>query len=161
MSWRPSLLHCFLYSQLLACVVTFLTWSPSLTFGKRIWSSHVRLSGSPSKSLPKGFEFNPEAHDRPKVASPVSVSKLSDLHAKIARGYRVRDLDVRGNVSDTHYETHPVLQAIYERKRRLAAGLDVSDGRKIALAIEGGGMRGCVTAGMASVSHIGNVKVVV
>ncbi len=48
---------------------------------------------------------------------------------------------------------HPAVQAVL---RRAAAGTSPSlhrDGRRIGLAIEGGGMRGCVAAGMASCLH--------
>jgi predicted patatin/cPLA2 family phospholipase len=40
---------------------------------------------------------------------------------------------------------------------RKAAGSQNKDGKKIALAIEGGGMRGCVSAGMAAVRIVRTV----
>ena len=61
---------------------------------------------------------------------------------------------------------HPVIRALYERSQNnnksssSASSLSSSnergdrDGRKIALAIEGGGMRGCVAAGMVTVSTL-------
>ena len=48
---------------------------------------------------------------------------------------------------------HPVLQLLHERRRSKSPLTKISeerpDKRKVALIIEGGGMRGCVTAGMA------------
>jgi hypothetical protein len=51
---------------------------------------------------------------------------------------------------------HPVLEAIWERARSGSKPGHRSDNYRIALAIEGGGLRGSVTAGMASaVTHLG------
>lgn len=51
---------------------------------------------------------------------------------------------------------HPVLRAIWERKRSGSQPGERTDVYKIALAIEGGGLRGSVTAGMSSaVMHLG------
>jgi predicted acylesterase/phospholipase RssA len=57
------------------------------------------------------------------------------------------------------YYVHPVLKVLHERKRRNRQGPQ-DDGensseptQKIALVIEGGGMRGCVTAGMVAALH--------
>lgn len=54
---------------------------------------------------------------------------------------------------------HPVIKALYERAENnytfSSSGekVRVKDGKKIALAIEGGGMRGCVAAGMVTVRN--------
>mmetsp|Transcript_504 Transcript_504/g.1078 ORF Transcript_504/g.1078 Transcript_504/m.1078 type:complete len:734 (-) Transcript_504:15-2216(-) len=51
---------------------------------------------------------------------------------------------------------HPVLEAIWERARSGSKPGQRRDAYRIALAIEGGGLRGSVTAGMASaVTHLG------
>lgn len=51
---------------------------------------------------------------------------------------------------------HPVLEAIWERARSGSKPGRRTDNYRIALAIEGGGLRGSVTAGMASaVTHLG------
>lgn len=51
---------------------------------------------------------------------------------------------------------HPVLRAIWERKKSGSKPGGRTDSYKIALAIEGGGLRGSVTAGMsAAVMHLG------
>uniref|UniRef100_A0A7S2KR00 PNPLA domain-containing protein n=1 Tax=Leptocylindrus danicus TaxID=163516 RepID=A0A7S2KR00_9STRA len=52
---------------------------------------------------------------------------------------------------------HPALQVIHERRRRGSQISSISprpdDGFKVALSIEGGGMRGCVSAGMVGAIH--------
>ncbi|CAN0198086.1 unnamed protein product, partial [Ectocarpus fasciculatus] len=50
-------------------------------------------------------------------------------------------------------ELHPAVQALLERATAGTKPSMHGDGRKIGLAIEGGGMRGCVAAGMASCLH--------
>jgi predicted acylesterase/phospholipase RssA len=55
---------------------------------------------------------------------------------------------------------HPVVRVLHDRKRKLAestTGAKSDDGdKKIALVIEGGGMRGCVTAGMVcAIDYLG------
>jgi len=55
---------------------------------------------------------------------------------------------------------HPVVRVLHDRKRREEATKKISskysDGSKIALVIEGGGMRGCVTAGMVcAIDYLG------
>ena len=55
------------------------------------------------------------------------------------------------------YFIHPVLNVLHERKRRMLQQGDSNNStdpeQKIALVIEGGGMRGCVTAGMVAALH--------
>ncbi|CAN0077833.1 unnamed protein product, partial [Phaeothamnion confervicola] len=48
---------------------------------------------------------------------------------------------------------NPVSQALIHRLSVKSMPFARSDGLKIGLAIEGGGMRGCVSAGMASCLH--------
>lgn len=64
-------------------------------------------------------------------------------------------LDVRGDtqIIGTRNYTHPVLQMLHERRRN--PGNDTKT--KIALAIEGGGMRGCVSAGAMCAIHYLNL----
>jgi hypothetical protein len=68
-----------------------------------------------------------------------------------------QDLDVRGNTRCNDFEVspivHPVIEAMYDRKNnkeRCGSSAQRLDSRRIALAIEGGGMRGCVASGMVS-----------
>jgi len=54
--------------------------------------------------------------------------------------------------------THPVLQLLQERRRNNSKPVEGkrTDGFKVALAIEGGGMRGCVSAGMVvAIDYLG------
>ena len=114
---------------------------------------------SETEKLPTGFTLDPTLTKRPdSPKSPLVVRDLKHLKELIYQGYRVEDLDVRGDTRVENTTTiHPVVEALYRRaeaKKRLAAGGDTSkiasynDGMKIAVAIEGGGMRGCVAAGM-------------
>ncbi|CAM9257576.1 unnamed protein product, partial [Hapterophycus canaliculatus] len=48
---------------------------------------------------------------------------------------------------------HPSMQAVLDRAAAGTKPSEHGDGRRIGLAIEGGGMRGCVAAGMASCLH--------
>ncbi|GAX16709.1 hypothetical protein FisN_21Hh150 [Fistulifera solaris] len=69
-------------------------------------------------------------------------------------------LDVRGDtqIIGTANYTHPVLQLLHERRRSLqdgAASVNTTTPTKVALAIEGGGMRGCVSAGaICAIYHL-------
>ena len=123
--------------------------------------SWIKMSQSLSETetLPVGFTLDPTLTKRPdSPKSPLVVRDLKHLKELIYQGYRVEDLDVRGDTRvDNATTIHPVVEALYRRaeaKKRLAAGGDASqiasynDGMKIAVAIEGGGMRGCVAAGM-------------
>jgi predicted patatin/cPLA2 family phospholipase len=55
------------------------------------------------------------------------------------------DLDVQ--------ETHDVVRVLHERQRAGTVPGRRTDGLRVVLAIEGGGMRGCVSAGMALALH--------
>jgi hypothetical protein len=89
---------------------------------------------------------------------PIRVFDVDKLKSLIKDGYRVQDMDVRGDcfcdISNT--VLHPVPKALYARKNANSQPGNRDDGRKIALAIEGGGMRGCVAGGMVTaVWHLG------
>ena len=68
---------------------------------------------------------------------------------------RLQDIQVIGNIPNVTDE-HPVIQAVLERwKRDSKPGKRyVDDKMKIALAIEGGGMRGCVSAGASAALNV-------
>ena len=74
------------------------------------------------------------------------------------------DTQVIGSPAHPDY-THPVVQLLHERRRqrqRLGGTNATSttandDGAKVALAVEGGGMRGCVSAGMICAVHYLNL----
>ena len=92
------------------------------------------------------------------AVTPLRVVDLQRLKDLVQTGYRVQDLDVRGdcfcNLSST--ALHPVVQALYDRGRAGSEPGNRKDGRKIAIAIEGGGMRGCVASGMVTALwHLG------
>ncbi|CAM9738603.1 unnamed protein product [Ectocarpus fasciculatus] len=66
---------------------------------------------------------------------------------------RAEDIPVVPTPSIPPQELHPAVQALLERATAGTKPSMHGDGRKIGLAIEGGGMRGCVAAGMASCLH--------
>jgi predicted patatin/cPLA2 family phospholipase len=59
--------------------------------------------------------------------------------------------------SEENVFTHPVVQLIHERKRTGSKPGKRSDPHKVALSIEGGGMRGAVSAGMICAFHYLNL----
>lgn len=111
--------------------------------------------------IPVGFE-QPRDIDgnflkkRPrKPPKPIEIHSVKELREIFNKGHRVQDLDVRGDVAQLLKEptVHPVVNALYERKEKESKHGERSadDTAKIAVAIEGGGMRGCVAAGMITV----------
>lgn len=83
---------------------------------------------------------------------PVEVTSLKVLQSLIADGVKVQDIDVRGDTSILLNTTviHPVIRAIYDRRESGSLPGNRNDNKKIAIAIEGGGMRGCVAGGMVT-----------
>lgn len=115
--------------------------------------------------MPDGFELPRDAHgkvlvDRPaKPKSPIRIHSVDELKAHIGLGYRVQDLDVRGDIHRLLHSstaTHPVVSILHERKRLGSKPGRRADPHRVAIAIEGGGMRGCVAAGMITAFwHLG------
>jgi predicted patatin/cPLA2 family phospholipase len=66
------------------------------------------------------------------------------------------DTQKLGSTTDRDF-VHPVLQLLHDRRRNNSPLTKTSevrpDGRKVALVVEGGGMRGCITAGMVTALH--------
>ena len=103
-------------------------------------------------NLPNGFTKLTDisqTYKKPKI--PIPVNSIVDLKSYIRKGYRVRDLDVRGNttMSISNPVNHPVIKLLYNRKNNITSNSSNSS-EKIALVLEGGGMRGVVGAGMVS-----------
>eukprot|EP00566_Odontella_aurita_P005970 CAMPEP_0113532538 /NCGR_PEP_ID=MMETSP0015_2-20120614/4115_1 /TAXON_ID=2838 /ORGANISM="Odontella" /LENGTH=573 /DNA_ID=CAMNT_0000431511 /DNA_START=413 /DNA_END=2134 /DNA_ORIENTATION=+ /assembly_acc=CAM_ASM_000160 len=66
----------------------------------------------------------------------------------------VGDTQIIGSPSpEDRDKVHPVLKLLHERRKRNQSGKPVQDGKKVALVVEGGGMRGCVSAGMVAALH--------
>lgn len=94
----------------------------------------------------------------PQPSLPIKVNSIEQLRFLMQLGYRVQDVDVRGDCACNLSSTllHPVPKALYKRKYENSVPGQRKDGRKIALAIEGGGMRGCVAGGMVTaIWHLG------
>ncbi|EWM23186.1 Acyl transferase/acyl hydrolase/lysophospholipase [Nannochloropsis gaditana] len=102
----------------------------------------------------------------------VPVTSLEQLHQVLSPegGLRLRDLDVRGDSTAALLSSsfppspspssspsfHPVAAAIHARIASRSTPGARTDGLKIGLSLEGGGMRGCVGAGMlAALNHLG------
>jgi hypothetical protein len=112
------------------------------------------LKYSSDVRLPDLFE-KPEIIDgkvvRPKKPNePIKVEKIEDLRHLFKQGYRIPDLDVRGDTKALT-KPHPVVRALHKRIEQNSIPGQRDDNLKIAIAIEGGGMRGCVAAGMITV----------
>ena len=86
----------------------------------------------------------------------LAVESQSSFRELLAAGAKYSQLDVRGNSSALEQRLHPVAEAMQARRAVGSRPGARTDGIKIALAVEGGGMRGCVAAGMvAAIHHLG------
>ncbi|CAM9809024.1 unnamed protein product [Choristocarpus tenellus] len=83
----------------------------------------------------------------------IRVTSEKEMCSLLEGGTELFDLDVRGDsyeVLRDREDEHPVLEVL---RKRIASGSKPGkreDGLKVGLAIEGGGMRGCVSAGMVA-----------
>jgi predicted acylesterase/phospholipase RssA len=91
------------------------------------------------------------------------LDESNDIFPKNRKGrvnyaQRLKACDVKGDTqiigsTDLVNVTHPVVKLLHHRKKFQTKG---TDGFKVALAIEGGGMRGCLSAGMvAAIYYLG------
>ena len=82
----------------------------------------------------------------PKEPPKIAVTSASEFRTLMDGGATAyADLDVRGDSSSLPAD-HPVIAALHERLRSGSSPGARDDGMRIALAIEGGGMRGSVAA---------------
>ena len=82
-----------------------------------------------------------------------SVDNLDNFKQELENGIRFETMKIIGDVATTPKESllsHPVLQVIRRRVTSQSKPGERDDPFKVALAIEGGGMRGCVSAGMTA-----------
>jgi len=184
---RRRLIRALVAVVLLVHVVSsfFMGLPPTRPLRVARWRGTVAMSTtlSETEKLPEGFTIDPSLSQRPpKAKAPILVQDLTHLKRLIYEGYRVEDLDVRGDTTSSLNASvvHPVVKALHRRaeaQRRAAAAAAaagtasssssssssdgssssgsggrsvpaVDDGMRIAVAIEGGGMRGCVAGGM-------------
>ncbi|RYH30459.1 hypothetical protein EON65_05065 [archaeon] len=138
---------------------------------------HMKVSffNSKVKTLLKNWRTLPDGFSRPidssgklmtkrprKPKNLFRINTLDELHEKIRLGYRVNDLDVRGDIHNhllNTSEIHPVVQLMHDRKASFSTPNNRTDSCKVAIALEGGGMRGCVNAGMITVSEQGQLDI--
>jgi hypothetical protein len=113
-----------------------------------------KSTGANLKKLLDRPLVSPRLKNRP----PIPVERVEQLVKYVEEdAYHVQDMDVRGSINEILQNSdsiHPIVQMLHARK---AAGSQNKDSKKIALAIEGGGMRGCVSAGMAAVRIVRTV----
>lgn len=90
--------------------------------------------------------------------------RFRDSRGEVNYNRLLRAVSVQGDTQvigsrDRPDYTHPVLRLLHERRRRREAGESATregghDNKcRVALAIEGGGMRGCISAGMVGAIH--------
>jgi hypothetical protein len=82
-----------------------------------------------------------------------SVEDLDIFKQELENGVPFETMKIIGDVAATPKESllsHPVLQVLHERMYSRSKPCERNDPYKVALAIEGGGMRGCVSAGMTA-----------
>ncbi|CAM9224214.1 unnamed protein product, partial [Heterosigma akashiwo] len=97
---------------------------------------------------------NGSGQKKKKKMKRTPVDNLSDL--KFVSGFRgLHRCEVRGDsfaalARNPRLPAHPVIDVLRRRRAAGTAPGEHGDGFKVGLAIEGGGMRGCVTAGMAA-----------
>lgn len=87
---------------------------------------------------------------------PIVVHRLEDFH-HLQKEHSLSDIQVIGNTSAVS-ASHPTIQLILQRWKTASTPgrRDLNDTKRIALCIEGGGMRGCVSAGaVAAINFLG------
>ena len=87
------------------------------------------------------------------------VESSAEFARLLALGVKFEDMKIVGNVSyvpKSELRLHPVLQVLHERAKFNSKLGSRKDPYRVALVIEGGGMRGCVSAGMtAAIKELG------
>ena len=85
------------------------------------------------------------------AAQKMRVTSVAEFRKLVAEGGALNTLEVVGDTAiPATADAHPVLQVLAQRRLEGSKPKQRKDQFKVALAIEGGGMRGCVAAGMAS-----------
>lgn len=82
-----------------------------------------------------------------------SEANLDEIdYAKLLKSLQViGDTQIIGSsLPELRNKVHPVLKLLHERRAAAGPQKKSDDGKKVALVIEGGGMRGCVSAGMVA-----------
>ena len=103
------------------------------------------IDGSPNSREEKG-----KFQERKAPKEKIRVTSVQQLKNLIRTGYRLRDFRIEGDTKVQNAPIHPAVKALYDRKKSNSEPGQRTDGKRIALAIEGGGMRGCVSAGMVT-----------
>ena len=164
-SFRPQVLAALLNPA--APANAFARGAPSCAFapslpartpdgGARRWPVCARLRPAvaglrsvAAPPAPSAGSMQPRAHGGKSEKAPKTrVTSVEEFRRVIDEGLDVTELEVVGDTARTGM--HPVLETLAQRRAEGSKPGQRMDKYKIALAIEGGGMRGCVSAGMAS-----------
>lgn len=147
---------------MLACVDPILAFMPGLGMTRPVggapgaWrqanacrrpsiSGLVGVAAVPASTAAEGAKKKEAGKKKTRVVT------VDEFRAVIADGRALDTLEVVGDTAIVDVDTaHPVLQVLAKRRAEGSKPLQRTDNFKVALAIEGGGMRGCVAAGMAS-----------
>ena len=109
------------------------------------------------KFAKRSVQFAKQSAEFVKNATAISVNSEDELDALLASGLGLEQLRVEGAVAGGKTDKdHQVLKILQDRRASGSKPQERADGHKVALVIEGGGMRGCVSAGMlASLMDLG------
>ena len=129
--------------------------SSSSSPSSHAYTYHPLHASYPPAFLPDGFtieespytvKVSESAHPRRTPKEKIEVTSVQHLKDLIRTGYRLKDLKVEGDTKVSNAPIHPAVKALYDRKENSSEPGQRKDGKRIALAVEGGGMRGCVSA---------------
>jgi hypothetical protein len=120
----------------------------------------LSLAGGRAEAPRRASQLHACAASAPLPKERLVVVESSDRYRELlASGVKYGHMDVRGNSTSLSEGRiggrvlHPVAAAMLARRAKGSRPGERSDGFKVALAIEGGGMRGCVAAGMVAAIH--------
>ena len=137
--------------------------------------SALNIFGLIARRSGNGSANSVEKTKKSDVVEPMVIQTVEELHQVFDRAEQeaistsrtnndslLKSIHVYGDTQiigspDLPDKIHPAIRVLHDRRRRQSQISPVSprpdDGFKVALAIEGGGMRGCVSAGMVAAIH--------
>ena len=164
---RISIILCLLISCWVSVTIGFLL-SPSTYINSRVpscyRSDHCHFPRTASTTTDAKTNENKEdtKPSKREITSSIELESCWDDANNEAASLSARgDTQIIGSPNHPDF-VHPVVRVLHDRKRKLQSSKEdpnaysKDDKKKIALVIEGGGMRGCVTAGMVcAIDYLG------